>query len=70
MDEAVLDVEEMPIVPEEDQPLPVGHKVVFAEDLVGKKASICYNDNLLSLARYMIRKMNTYMSYSYSVIWS
>uniref|UniRef100_A0AAV2K389 Uncharacterized protein n=1 Tax=Knipowitschia caucasica TaxID=637954 RepID=A0AAV2K389_KNICA len=37
IDEAVLDVEEVETV----------------EDLVGKEASICYNDNLLSLARYM-----------------
>uniref|UniRef100_A0AAV2J9S8 Uncharacterized protein n=1 Tax=Knipowitschia caucasica TaxID=637954 RepID=A0AAV2J9S8_KNICA len=53
IDEAVLDVEEVPIVPEEDQHIPVRHKVETVEDLVGKEASICYNDNLLSLARYM-----------------
>lgn len=53
IDEAVLDVEEVPIVPEEDQPVPVEHKVETVDDLIGKKASICYNDNLLSLARYM-----------------
>ncbi|XP_065153422.1 uncharacterized protein [Paramisgurnus dabryanus] len=53
IDEAVLDVEDVPIVPEEDQRFPFEHKVETVEDLIGKKANICYNDNLLSLARYM-----------------
>ncbi|CAM4724406.1 unnamed protein product [Leuciscus chuanchicus] len=66
IDEAVLDVEEVPIVPEEDQPVPVEHKVETVKDLIGKKASICYNDNLLSLARccgmvyYIMYAMNTH----------
>ncbi|KAK7881441.1 hypothetical protein WMY93_029850 [Mugilogobius chulae] len=51
IDEAVLDLE-MPPVVEQEQPAPNASRIEVPEDIVGKKASICYHDNLLSLARY------------------
>nr|XP_055044376.1 uncharacterized protein LOC129430825 [Misgurnus anguillicaudatus] len=53
LDEAVLDVV-MPTAPEDDErDIPENQKVVCEDDLVGKKASIVYHENLNMLATYL-----------------
>lgn len=44
----------MPTAPEDDEcDIPESHKVVCEDDLVGKKASIVYHENLNMLATYL-----------------
>ncbi|KAK7913723.1 hypothetical protein WMY93_013934 [Mugilogobius chulae] len=62
VEESVLDFETPDAeTPEEPEQVPSAQKVETVEDLIGKKANITYNDNLLSLATFLrlpIQKCN------------
>lgn len=53
VDEAVLDFEMPEPVNEGPDNFPGQHRVVSEEDLVGKRANITFNDNLLTLAKHL-----------------
>lgn len=57
LDEAVLDFEMPEPIDEEPDNLPGQRRVVSEEDLVGKRANIAFNDNLLTLANHLTLPM-------------